>query len=167
MQWWRNYWGGQRRPLQRWSSNTLLTHLIWVCAWRPSLWCGSILSDTSYMSSHQAFYTGMNFIGMLTDHKCRGSGYKNTLLETGLVTSGSLNSIQGQSIQQSSFLPQDSGWRAGAAPYMVLGQLPQDKKRIYCILFCQYLYTYYIHIINILHSKYLLAKSSWNYIKQL
>ena len=39
------------------------------------------------------FHTGMNFIGMLTGHKCRGSGYKDILLEAGLVTSGSLNAV--------------------------------------------------------------------------
>ena len=31
--------------------------------------------------------------GMLTAHKCRGSGYQDILLEAGLVTSGSLNSV--------------------------------------------------------------------------
>ena len=40
-----------------------------------------------------AFHTGMNLIGMLTAHKCRGSGYQDILLEAGLVTSGSLNSV--------------------------------------------------------------------------
>ena len=39
------------------------------------------------------FHTGMNFIGMLTYHKCQGSGYQDILLESGLVTSGSLCSV--------------------------------------------------------------------------
>ena len=40
-----------------------------------------------------AFHTGTDFIGMLTARKCRGSGYQDILLEVGLVTSGSLNSV--------------------------------------------------------------------------
>ena len=40
-----------------------------------------------------AFHTGMNYIGMLTDHKCRGSGYAEILIEAGLVTSGCLKSV--------------------------------------------------------------------------
>ena len=39
------------------------------------------------------FHTGMNFIGMLTNHKCRGSGYSEILMEAQLVTSGCLSSV--------------------------------------------------------------------------
>ncbi|KAG1660362.1 UDP-glucuronosyltransferase 2B33 [Nymphon striatum] len=38
------------------------------------------------------FHTVMNYIGMLTGHKCMGSGYSEILLEAGLVTSGCLKS---------------------------------------------------------------------------
>ena len=40
-----------------------------------------------------AFHTGMNFIGVLTGRKCRGSGYAEILIEAGLVTSGCLESV--------------------------------------------------------------------------
>lgn len=36
------------------------------------------------------FHTVMNYIGMVTGHKCRGSGYSELLLEAQLVTSGCL-----------------------------------------------------------------------------
>ena len=39
------------------------------------------------------FHSGMNFIGMLRDHKCRGFGYKDILLEAVLITSGSFVSV--------------------------------------------------------------------------
>ncbi len=39
------------------------------------------------------FHTSMNYIGMLTNHKCRGSGYAEILLEAKLVTSGCLKSV--------------------------------------------------------------------------
>ena len=39
------------------------------------------------------FHTVMNYIGMLTSHKCMGSGYSEILLESGLVTSGCLKSV--------------------------------------------------------------------------
>jgi hypothetical protein len=39
------------------------------------------------------FHTIMNYMGMLTGHKCSGSGYSEILLEAGLVTSGSLASV--------------------------------------------------------------------------
>jgi hypothetical protein len=39
------------------------------------------------------FHTGMNYMGMLTAHKCRGSGYTEILLEAQLVTSGCLKSV--------------------------------------------------------------------------
>ncbi|XP_069107841.1 uncharacterized protein [Argopecten irradians] len=39
------------------------------------------------------FYTAMNYMGMLTNHKCRGSGYSEILLEAQLVTSGCLKSV--------------------------------------------------------------------------
>lgn len=39
------------------------------------------------------FHTCMNYIGMITNHKCRGSGYAEILLEAGLVTSGCLRSV--------------------------------------------------------------------------
>ncbi|XP_048577522.1 uncharacterized protein LOC125559800 [Nematostella vectensis] len=35
-----------------------------------------------------SFHTGMNHLGMLTGNKCRGSGYKEILIEAGLVTTG-------------------------------------------------------------------------------
>ena len=36
------------------------------------------------------FHTGMNYMGMITAHKCKGSGYGKILVEAGLVTSGYL-----------------------------------------------------------------------------
>jgi len=39
------------------------------------------------------FHTGMNYIGMVTGHKCRGSGYSEILIEADLITSGCLNSV--------------------------------------------------------------------------
>ncbi|KAG1678651.1 hypothetical protein GQR58_013324 [Nymphon striatum] len=39
------------------------------------------------------FHTVMNYIGMLTGHKCMSSGYSEILLEAGLVTSGCLKSV--------------------------------------------------------------------------
>lgn len=39
------------------------------------------------------FHTAMNYIGMITAHKCRGSSYAELVLEAGLVTSSSLNSV--------------------------------------------------------------------------
>lgn len=39
------------------------------------------------------FPTGMNYIDMVTAHKCHGSGYAEILLEAQLVTSGCLNSV--------------------------------------------------------------------------
>ena len=39
------------------------------------------------------FHTCMNYIGMLTGHKCRGSGYAEILIESGLATSGCLKNI--------------------------------------------------------------------------
>ena len=39
------------------------------------------------------FHTGMNYINMLTGHKCLGSGYSEILIEAQLVTSGCLGSV--------------------------------------------------------------------------
>ena len=39
------------------------------------------------------FHTVMNYIGMLTAHKCNGSGYSEILLEAQLVTNGCLKSV--------------------------------------------------------------------------
>uniref|UniRef100_UPI00358FFE05 uncharacterized protein n=3 Tax=Myxine glutinosa TaxID=7769 RepID=UPI00358FFE05 len=39
------------------------------------------------------FHTSMNYIGMLTGHKMRGSGYAEILFEAQLVTSGSLKGV--------------------------------------------------------------------------
>ena len=39
------------------------------------------------------FHTIMNYIGVITGHKCRGSGYSEILLEAQLVTSGSLKGV--------------------------------------------------------------------------
>ena len=39
------------------------------------------------------FHTVMNYMGMLTGHKLRGSGYAEIILEAGLVTSGCLKSV--------------------------------------------------------------------------
>ena len=39
------------------------------------------------------FHTGMNYIGMITGHKCRGSGYTEILFEAKLATSGCLKSV--------------------------------------------------------------------------
>ena len=40
-----------------------------------------------------SFHTEMNFIGMLTGHKCRGSGYAEILQESDLVTKGCLKNV--------------------------------------------------------------------------
>ena len=40
-----------------------------------------------------AFHTGMNYMGMVTSHKCSGSGFTEILIEAGLVTSGCLYPI--------------------------------------------------------------------------
>lgn len=50
------------------------------------------VSDTMQFILSGPFHTGMNFMGML-GKKCRGSGYQEILLEAGLVTSGSINSV--------------------------------------------------------------------------
>ena len=39
------------------------------------------------------FHTSMNYIGMLTNHKMLGSGYKEILFEAQLVTSGSMRGV--------------------------------------------------------------------------
>ena len=39
------------------------------------------------------FHTGMNYLGMVTGNKCKGSGYTEILLEAELVTTGCLNSV--------------------------------------------------------------------------
>ena len=39
------------------------------------------------------FHTGMNYIGMITGHKCRGSGYPEILFEVKLATSGCMKNI--------------------------------------------------------------------------
>ena len=39
------------------------------------------------------FHTGMNYIGMLCDHKMLGTGYAEILIEAGLVTSGCLKGV--------------------------------------------------------------------------
>ena len=39
------------------------------------------------------FHTCMNYIGMITDHKCRRSGYAEIILEAQLVTSGCLKNV--------------------------------------------------------------------------
>ena len=39
------------------------------------------------------FHTVMSYIGMLTSHKCMGSGYSEILLASGLVTRGCLKSV--------------------------------------------------------------------------
>lgn len=39
------------------------------------------------------FHTVMNYIGMITGHKCRGSGYAEILLEAQLVTNGCLRHV--------------------------------------------------------------------------
>lgn len=39
------------------------------------------------------FHTVMNYLGRITNHKCRGSGYAEILLKAQLVTSGCLKSV--------------------------------------------------------------------------
>ena len=39
------------------------------------------------------FHSCMNYLGMITGHTCRGSGYAEILLEAGLVTGGCLTSV--------------------------------------------------------------------------
>ena len=39
------------------------------------------------------FHTGMNYMGMVTGNKCRGSGYSEILIEAELVTTGCLSSV--------------------------------------------------------------------------
>ncbi|KAL7407118.1 hypothetical protein ABVT39_003386 [Epinephelus coioides] len=41
----------------------------------------------------EAFHTGMNYMGMVTGHKFRGSDYAEVILKAGLITSGCLNSV--------------------------------------------------------------------------
>ena len=41
----------------------------------------------------EPFHTVMKYIGMLTSHKCMGSGYSQILLESGLGISGCLQSV--------------------------------------------------------------------------
>ena len=40
-----------------------------------------------------AFHTAMNYLGMVTGHKCKESGYTEIILEAGLVTSGCMKSV--------------------------------------------------------------------------
>lgn len=58
----------------------------------PLLW-----SDPDKYKQHIVligqFHTLMNYMGRLTGHKCRGSGYSEILLEAQLVTSGCLKSV--------------------------------------------------------------------------
>ena len=50
------------------------------------------------------FHTVMNYIGMITAHKCRGSGYAEILTEAQLVTSGCLkNVLSGKAYTKSLF----------------------------------------------------------------
>ena len=46
-----------------------------------------------YVVTPGPFHTGMNYIGMVTGHKCRGSGYSEILIEAELITSGCLGSV--------------------------------------------------------------------------
>ena len=39
------------------------------------------------------FHTGMNYLGMVTGNKCKGSGYSEILLEAELVTTGCLSTV--------------------------------------------------------------------------
>lgn len=39
------------------------------------------------------FHTAMNYMGMITANKCKGSGYSEILIEAGLVTSGCLKNV--------------------------------------------------------------------------
>ena len=39
------------------------------------------------------FHTGMNYMGMVTGNKCKGSGYSEILIEAELVTTGCLSSV--------------------------------------------------------------------------
>lgn len=39
------------------------------------------------------FHTGMNYMGMVTGHKCLGSGYSEILIEADLITGGCLKSV--------------------------------------------------------------------------
>ncbi|KAJ8334115.1 hypothetical protein SKAU_G00397540 [Synaphobranchus kaupii] len=47
----------------------------------------------SHIITPGAFHTGMNYMGMVTGHKFRGSGYAEILLEAGLITSGCMKSV--------------------------------------------------------------------------
>ena len=46
-----------------------------------------------HMVTPGPFHTTMNYMGMVTAHKCRGSGYAEILLEANLATSSCLKSI--------------------------------------------------------------------------
>lgn len=48
---------------------------------------------TNHVVMPGPFHTAMNYIGMLTGNKCRGSGYSDILIEAGLVTTGCLKSV--------------------------------------------------------------------------
>ena len=51
------------------------------------------LLQASKFSNYGKFHTAMNYIGMVTGHKCRGAGYAEILIEAGLTTSGCLKSV--------------------------------------------------------------------------
>ena len=63
------------------------THLTWMCAWRPFPWYSKLIIFPG------PFHTKINFIGILTKKKARGSGYDEILIEAKLVTSGNLVSV--------------------------------------------------------------------------
>ena len=52
------------------------------------------------------FHTGMNYMGMVTGHKYRGSGYAEILIEAELITSGCLASVlSGKAYAKALFCP--------------------------------------------------------------
>ena len=60
-----------------------------VVAWRPFPWSGNFqMSYKKHVVIAGPFHTRMNYIGMVTGNKCRGSGYSEILVEAELVTTG-------------------------------------------------------------------------------
>ena len=47
----------------------------------------------NHVISPGAFHTVMNYLGVVTNRKCRGSGYAEILVESSLVTTGKLEAV--------------------------------------------------------------------------
>ena len=74
------------------SIRTYWTLSILVDVWRPFPWSGNFQMSTRSMWSFQV-QTGMNYMGMVTGNKWRGSGFSEILIEAELVTTGCLSGV--------------------------------------------------------------------------